>query len=134
MASGLSMPVGFKNGTDGNIQVALNAMKSSLSPHSFLGIDSEGRISIYKTKGNPYSHIVLRGGETQPNYDPASVAACQKALEAEGLRPSIMIDCSHGNSSKDHKKQPIVFQSVIDQVQAGNRGIVGMMVESNLSE
>ena len=134
MASGLSMPVGFKNGTDGNIQVAINAMKSSLSPHNFLGVDSQGRISVYKTKGNPYSHVVLRGGENSPNYDPQSVELARKALEQEGLRNKIMIDCSHGNSNKDHRNQPKVFNSVIDQVLAGNRSIVGMMVESNLFE
>lgn len=134
MASGLSTPVGFKNGTDGNIQVAINAMKSSLSPHNFLGIDSQGRISVYKTKGNRYSHVVLRGGEGQPNFDALSVAACQKALAAEGLNPKIMIDCSHGNSSKDHHKQPAVFAAVIQQILDGNDSIVGMMVESNLHE
>jgi len=132
MASGLSMPVGFKNGTDGNIQVAINAMKSALAPHSFLGIDPEGRISVFQTKGNPYSHVVLRGGDSQPNFDSASVAQCQKELEKAGLRQKIMVDCSHGNSNKDHNKQPGVFESVIEQVAAGNRSIVGMMVESNL--
>jgi 3-deoxy-7-phosphoheptulonate synthase len=134
MASGLSTPVGFKNGTDGNIQVALNAMKSALAPHSFLGIDPEGRISIYKTRGNPYSHVVLRGGDSQPNFDPESVAACQKALAEEKLNPKIMIDCSHGNSNKDHRRQPEVFAAVIQQVLHGNHSIVGMMVESNLFE
>jgi 3-deoxy-7-phosphoheptulonate synthase len=133
LASGLSMPVGFKNGTDGNIQVAINAMKSSLSPHGFLGVDSNGRISIYKTRGNRYSHVVLRGG-TQPNYDAESVAACAAALEKAGLRKKIMIDCSHGNSSKDHNKQPAVFRDVIGQITAGNQDIVGLMVESNLFE
>ncbi|MDL1871924.1 3-deoxy-7-phosphoheptulonate synthase [Deltaproteobacteria bacterium PRO3] len=134
MASGLSMPVGFKNGTDGNIQVAINAMKSALAPHSFLGIDPEGRISVFQTKGNPYSHVVLRGGDNQPNFDPASVAQCRKELEKAGLRQSIMVDCSHGNSNKDHNKQPGVFASVVDQVIAGNKSLVGMMVESNLFE
>ena len=134
MASGLSMPVGFKNGTDGNIQVAINAMKSALAPHSFLGIDPEGRISVFQTKGNPYSHVVLRGGDSQPNFDPASVAQCQKELEKAGLMQKIMIDCSHGNSNKDHNRQPGVFNAVIDQVREGNKSIVGMMVESNLFE
>src|SRR5262245_38766395 len=133
MASGLSTPVGFKNGTDGNIQVAINAMKSALSPHHFLGIDPEGRISVFQTKGNPYSHVVLRGG-SKPNYDTESVNRCEEALEKEGLRKSIMIDCSHGNSSKDHRRQPAVFDAVIEQVVKGNRSIVGMMVESNLEE
>ncbi|HCU23448.1 MAG TPA: 3-deoxy-7-phosphoheptulonate synthase [Deltaproteobacteria bacterium] len=134
MASGLSMPVGFKNGTDGNIQVAINAMKSAHSPHSFLGIDPEGRISVFQTKGNPYSHIVLRGGDRRPNYDSASVAECRAELEKSGLRPAIMIDCSHGNSNKDHRRQPGVFEAVVDQVAGGDRSIVGLMVESNLFE
>jgi 3-deoxy-7-phosphoheptulonate synthase len=134
MASGLSTPVGFKNGTDGNIQVAINAMKSSLAPHSFLGIDSEGRISVYKTKGNPYIHVVLRGGNSQPNFDRESVKACVKALEAEKLSPKILIDCSHGNSNKDHRKQPSVMKTIVDQVLEGNRAIVGAMIESNLFE
>lgn len=133
MASGLSMPVGFKNGTDGNIQVAINAMKSSLSSHSFLGINSDGRISVYKTRGNPYSHIVLRGG-TQPNYDVQSLKECQDSLAAAGLRQKIMVDCSHGNSSKDHNRQPLVFENVINQYIEGNNHIVGLMVESNLFE
>jgi 3-deoxy-7-phosphoheptulonate synthase len=134
MASGLSTPVGFKNGTDGNIQVAINAMKSALSPHHFLGIDAEGRISVFQTKGNAYSHVVLRGGNNKPNYDAESVRRCEEALEREGLRQKIMIDCSHGNSSKDHRRQPLVFEAVIDQVVGENRSIVGMMVESNLEE
>ncbi len=134
MSSGLSTPVGFKNGTDGNIEVAINAMKSALSSHHFLGIDPEGRISVFKTKGNPYSHIVLRGGNKKSNYDADSVKHCEEVLEKEGLRKKIMIDCSHGNSNKDHRNQPKVFQTVIDQVVAGNQSIVGMMVESHLSE
>jgi len=134
MSSGLSTPVGFKNGTDGNIEVAVNAMKSALSSHHFLGIDPEGRISVFKTKGNAYSHVVLRGGNKKPNFDAESVKHCEQILEKEGLRKKIMIDCSHGNSNKDHKNQPKVFQAVIDQVAAGNESIVGMMVESNLSE
>lgn len=134
MSSGLSTPVGFKNGTDGNIEVAINAMKSALSSHHFLGIDPEGRISVFETKGNPYSHIVLRGGNKKSNYDAESVKHCEEILEKEALRKKIMIDCSHGNSNKDHRNQPKVFQNVIDQVVAGNQSIVGMMVESNLSE
>jgi len=132
MASGLSTPVGFKNGTDGNIQVAINAMKSSLAPHHFLGIDAKGRISVFKTKGNPYSHIVLRGGSNRPNFDPESVSQCQSALKKAGLNEKLMIDCSHGNSNKDHNKQPSVFESVIQQVIDGNSSIVALMVESNL--
>lgn len=132
MASGLSTPVGFKNGTDGNIQVALNAMQSSLSPHHFLGIDSKGRISVFMTKGNPYSHIVLRGADGGSNYDAPSIARCEKALEKAGLRKKIMVDCSHGNSNKDHRNQPKVFEAVIEQVLAGNTCLCGMMVEGHL--
>lgn len=134
MSSGLSTPVGFKNGTDGNVEVAINAMKSALSSHHFLGIDPEGRISVFETKGNPYSHVVLRGGNKKSNFDTESVKHCEELLQKEGLRQKIMIDCSHGNSNKDHRNQPKVFQTVIEQVVAGNQSIVGMMVESNLFE
>ncbi len=134
MASGLSTPVGFKNGTDGNIRVAINAMQSSLNPHHFLGIDSKGRISVFMTRGNTHSHMVLRGSDTGTNYDAANIARCEKALEEAGLPKKIMVDCSHGNSNKDHRNQPAVFQSCIDQVVAGNKSICGMMVESNLLE
>jgi 3-deoxy-7-phosphoheptulonate synthase len=133
LASGLSTPVGFKNGTDGNIQVAINAMKSALSPHGFLGVDSEGRIAVYKTKGNPYNHVVLRGGK-EPNYDSASIAQCLDLLKKEGLRQKLMIDCSHGNSQKNHRNQPIVFQNVLDQMISGNTALCSWMVESNLEE
>lgn len=132
LASGLSTPVGFKNGTDGNIQVALNAMKSSLAPHSFLGVDSDGRISVYHTKGNPYSHVVLRGGKI-PNYDPKSIAQVQAELQQAGLKEKLIVDCSHGNSNKDYRNQPKVFREVITQVLAGNQAICGLMVESHLS-
>ncbi|MCB1213874.1 MAG: 3-deoxy-7-phosphoheptulonate synthase [Deltaproteobacteria bacterium] len=131
MSSGLSTPVGFKNGTDGNIQVAINAMKSCLAPHSFLGISSQGKISVYKTRGNAYSHVVLRGGK-DPNYDAQSVASCLKELKEAGLREKIMIDCSHGNSQKDHNKQAEVFHSGLEQILAGNKAICGFMIESNL--
>lgn len=134
IASGLSTPVGFKNGTDGNIQTAINAMQSSLKAHHFLGIDANGKISVFMTRGNPYSHVVLRGADSGPNYDPESIARCEKALEKNGLRRKIMVDCSHGNSNKDHKNQPKVFEHCIDQVLAGNTSICGMMVESNLHE
>ncbi|MCP5468486.1 MAG: 3-deoxy-7-phosphoheptulonate synthase [Deltaproteobacteria bacterium] len=134
MASGLSTPVGFKNGTDGNIQVAINAMQSALSGHSFLGIDSQGRISIYKTKGNPYSHVVLRGGNDKPNYDEESITHCIAELKKANLCSKIMVDCSHGNSNKDYKKQPEVFRNVISQISQGNRDLIAMMIESNLYE
>lgn len=134
MASGLSMPVGFKNGTDGNIQVAINAMKSSLSGHHFLGMDSQGRISIYKTRGNPYSHVVLRGGSKSANYDSGSIALVKEELAQAGLRHKVMVDCSHGNSGKDHRKQPTVLKKVIEQVVEGDKDIIGLMVESNIHE
>ncbi len=134
IASGLSTPVGFKNGTDGNIEVAINAMKSVLSSHHFLGLDANGRISVFKTRGNSYSHVVLRGGNKKPNYDAASVRHCEEVLAKEGLRKKIMVDCSHGNSNKDHRKQPVVFDAVLEQVLQGNTSIVGMMVESHLFE
>ncbi len=134
MASGLSTPVGFKNGTDGNIQTAINAMQSALKPHHFLGIDANGKIAVFKTRGNAYSHVVLRGADSGPNYDSESISRCEKALEKNGLRKKIMVDCSHGNSNKDHRNQPKVFDHCVDQVLAGHTSICGMMVESNLHE
>lgn len=134
MASGLSTPVGFKNGTDGNIRVAINAMQSALTAHHFLGIDANGRISVFMTRGNAHSHIVLRGADSGPNFDPANIARCEKALEEAGLCKKIMVDCSHGNSNKDHRNQPKVFRSCVDQVVAGNKSICGFMIESNLAE
>lgn len=133
MASGLSTPVGFKNGTDGNLQTAVDAMRSALMPHHFLGMDIQGRISVYQTKGNSYSHVVLRGGK-KPNYDSASVKRCAQMLESAGLKRKIMIDCSHGNSNKDHRRQPLVFEAVLKQVNQGNSDIIGVMIESNLRE
>jgi len=133
MASGLSTPIGFKNGTDGNVQVAIDAMRSSLSSHHFLGMDPQGRASVYKTTGNSYSHVVLRGGK-KPNYDSKTVEACAGALSRAGLRSKIMIDCSHGNSNKDHKRQPIVFAEILRQISRGGSPIIGAMIESNLKE
>jgi 3-deoxy-7-phosphoheptulonate synthase len=133
MASGLSMPIGFKNGTDGNVQVAINAMKSTLSSHNFLGIDLQGRPSVFRTKGNSDCHVVLRGGK-EPNFDRKHIVDCEKMLEKASLSKRIMIDCSHGNSNKDHKNQPKVFQSVMKQVKEGDSSIIGMMIESNLFE
>lgn len=132
ISSGLSMPVGFKNGTDGNIQVAINAMKSSLTSHHFLGIDQDGKICKFSTRGNKYGHIVLRGGGGKSNYDKDSIEACEKALEKAGLRKKIVIDCSHDNSNKDHNLQPQVMESGIKQIKDGNKSICGFMVESNL--
>jgi 3-deoxy-7-phosphoheptulonate synthase len=134
MASGLSMPVGFKNGTDGGIQVALNALHSASASHNFLGIDQRGRVSVFKTKGNAYGHIILRGGGGKPNFDPINVKLVEDKLKQADLLPRIVIDCSHGNSNKDYKLQGIAFESVIQQILDGNRSIVGMMLESNLDE
>src|SRR5262249_35070397 len=123
-----------KNGTDGNIQVAVNAMQSALKPHHFLGIDGNGKIAVFMTRGNSYSHVVLRGADSGPNYDPESVARCKATLLKTNLRQKIMVDCSHGNSNKDHKNQPKVFDHCIDQVVAGETSLCGMMVESHLHE
>jgi 3-deoxy-7-phosphoheptulonate synthase len=133
MASGLSMPVGFKNGTDGSVQTAIDAMKSSRTPHSFLGIDQDGATSIIKTVGNPDSHVVLRGGREGTNYEPHQVAAVCEALRKGGLRPMLMVDCSHANSGKDPRRQPQVWQSIVDQRASGRREIIGAMLESHLN-
>jgi len=131
MASGLSTPVGFKNGTDGNIQVAINAMQSASLPHHFLGINQDGQVTVLRTSGNRYSHIVLRGGD-RPNYDSVSVAICEKMLRQHSLPVNIMIDCSHGNSFKDPDLQPLVLDNCVNQILEGNRSIVGVMLESHL--
>ena len=134
MASGLSMPVGFKNGTDGSLQIALDAMISARTSHSFLGIDQDGVTSIIRTTGNPVGHLVLRGGRIRPNYDTASLHAAEQQLTKAGLPPVLMVDCSHANSGKQHARQEEVWRSVIDQRTHGNRAIIGMMVESYLQE
>lgn len=133
MSSGLSMAIGFKNGTDGSLDVAVNAMKSVSHPHSFLGIDQQGKGSIVRTKGNAYGHVVLRGGGGKPNYDSVNVALCEKALEKAGLRKSIMVDCSHANSSKDPGIQPLVIQDITHQILEGNQSIQSLMIESHLN-
>ncbi|MDN3516022.1 3-deoxy-7-phosphoheptulonate synthase [Aquisalimonas lutea] len=132
MASGLSTPVGFKNGTDGNLQTAINALHSVANPHSFLGINYQGQCSIVRTRGNPYGHIVLRGGGGTPNYDSVSVALCEKELTEGGLPRNIVVDCSHANSNKDPALQPLVLDNLVNQITEGNRSLVGMMVESNI--
>jgi 3-deoxy-7-phosphoheptulonate synthase len=132
MASGLSMAVGFKNTTDGNLQVALDAMQAAGSPHTFLGMDEEGRGAIVHTTGNPERHLVLRGGGGRSNYDAASVAEAASLCTARGLPNRVMVDCSHGNSGKDHTRQPMVFRVVLDQVLGGSPHIMGMMLESHL--
>ena len=133
IASGLSTAVGFKNGTDGSLSVAINAIKSSRESHHFLGLNEAGQITVYETKGNRYSHVVLRGG-VQPNYDKSSVALCEKKLNEEDLPPRIMIDCSHGNSNKDFNLQSSVAHNCIDQVLDANQSIIGLMLESNINE
>ena len=132
MASGLSTPVGFKNGTDGSLVVAINALKSARQPHHFLGINEDGRSAVMQTRGNNYGHVVLRGGAGRTNYDSVSVALCEQALQKAGLPDRIVIDCSHGNSNKDPSLQPLVARDCIEQVVNGNRSIIGLMLESNL--
>ena len=132
MASGLSTPVGFKNGTDGSLAVAVNAIKSSRQSHHFLGLNDGGRITVYQTKGNKYSHVVLRGG-AKPNYDSRSIKSCEKQLIDSGLPMKIMVDCSHGNTNKDYRLQPKVAKSIVNQVKKGNQSIMGIMLESNIN-
>jgi 3-deoxy-7-phosphoheptulonate synthase len=132
MASGLSFPIGFKNGTDGNLQIAIDAMNAALHSHSFLGINREGLTSIVQTTGNPDVHMVLRGGSKKPNYYPEDIKKTEEMLEKSGLFPTIMVDCSHGNSEKNHEKQPLVLGNVVEQIAAGNRSISGVMIESYL--
>ncbi len=132
MASGLSTPVGFKNGTDGNLDTAINGILSASRPHSFLGINGEGQSSIIRTRGNRYGHLVLRGGGGQANYDSVSIALAEAALAKAGLPKNIVVDCSHANSAKKPELQPLVLQDCIHQIIEGNRSIVGLMIESNI--
>lgn len=134
LASGLSFPIGFKNGTDGNMQIAIDAMIAAKSGHSFLGINREGLSSIVQTTGNPDVHIVLRGGSLGPNYHPDDIVKTEQMLAKANLPVTIMIDCSHGNSEKDHTKQPLVMESVISQIEEGNHSISSVMIESYLEE
>jgi 3-deoxy-7-phosphoheptulonate synthase len=134
MASGLSMPVGFKNGTDGSLQLAVDAMHSARTPHSFLGIDQDGVTSIIRTAGNPAGHIVLRGGRSRPNYDAASIHATEATLTAAGLPAVLMVDCSHANSGKEPARQEEVWRSIIEQRAVGTHSVIGAMIESNLRE
>jgi 3-deoxy-7-phosphoheptulonate synthase len=133
MASGLSSPVGFKNGTDGNLDVAINAMLSSAQPHTFLGINGEGQVALTQTRGNAYGHLILRGG-AQPNYDSVAVAEAEAELAKAKLPINIVVDCSHGNSRKNHALQSLVLKDVVGQIVDGNRSIKGVMLESNLGE
>jgi 3-deoxy-7-phosphoheptulonate synthase len=132
MASGLSTPVGFKNGTDGSLAVAINALQSARHPHHFLGITQQGQSAVFRTRGNRYGHIVLRGGGGRTNYDSVSIAVCERELEQADLPPRIVVDCSHGNSNKDPGLQSQVAENVANQILDGNRSIVGLMLESNL--
>lgn len=132
MASGLSMPVGFKNGTDGSLGIAINALQSAASGHSFMGINKTGQVSVIKTQGNPDGHIILRGGK-QPNYDSVCVSDCEVDLSNAKLSAGLVVDCSHANSSKDYRRQPLVAQNVVNQILEGNQSIIGIMLESHLN-
>ncbi len=134
MASGLSSVVGVKNGTDGSLAVAVNALRSMTKPHRFLGINPSGQVAVIHTRGNDLAHIVLRGGNASTNYDRDSIAACEKSLREAGLPTNIMVDCSHANSNKDHRRQPVVARAVGHQIEGGNASIIGIMLESNLAE
>jgi 3-deoxy-7-phosphoheptulonate synthase len=133
MASGVSMPVGFKNGTEGSLQVAINAMTSARAPHHFVGINADGQTAIIKTMGNPDRHLVLRGGGGRTNYEAQDVAKAEAAVAGEGIARSIMIDCSHDNSRKDHTRQRLVAREVLQQFREGRQSIMGLMLESNLN-
>ena len=133
MASGLSMPVGFKNSTEGSLEVAINAMEAARAEHTFLGIDNSGKTCMVNTRGNDMGHLILRGGRTGPNYDAASLAKASEMLSAADLPPRFMVDCSHANSNKDYAKQSIAWNDVIGQRAEGNDTIVGLMLESNLN-
>ncbi|BAU63710.1 phospho-2-dehydro-3-heoxyheptonate aldolase [Stanieria sp. NIES-3757] len=132
MASGLSMPVGYKNGTDGSLHAAVNAMLAATTPHHFLGINMDGLASIVKTTGNPDGHLVLRGGADRPNYYAEDVQSAANSLKKKGLNHRLMIDCSHGNSSKDYTRQSIVLDEIAQQIEAGCLDIMGVMIESHL--
>jgi len=134
MASGLSMPVGFKNSTDGNLRIAIEAMLSARHPHHFLGIDQDGQTCVVTTRGNASGHIIMRGGYDRPNYDPVSVTMAEEQLIEAGLSPLIMIDCSHANSGKRPRLQAHVLKSVLQQRFDGNASIIGVMIESNMLE
>lgn len=132
MASGLSSPVGFKNGTDGGLTVATNALNSVANPHRFLGINRGGQVSVFTTRGNPYGHIVLRGGSSGPNYDSVHIRLCEEALTKADIKHNIMVDCSHANSNKQPELQTLVVENVASQILEGNRSITSLMIESNL--
>jgi len=132
MASGLSTPVGFKNGTDGALATSINALQSVRHPHHFLGITQQGQSAVFRTRGNSHAHLVLRGGGGRPNYDAVSIAVAERELGAAKLAPNIVVDCSHGNTNKDPARQPAVAENCVGQIAEGNRSIVGLMLESHL--
>jgi 3-deoxy-7-phosphoheptulonate synthase len=132
MASGLSTPVGFKNGTDGSLSASINALQSVRHPHHFLGITQQGQSAVFRTRGNQHAHIVLRGGGGRVNYDAVSIALAERELTTAGLPANIVVDCSHGNSNKDPSVQPLVAENCVTQIVDGNRSIVGLMLESHL--
>lgn len=133
MASGLSMPIGFKNGTNGSASAAINAMKAASSGHSFMGINGLGQVTLLNTTGNPFGHVILRGG-AQPNYHAEDIAEYEIKLRQANLTTNLMVDCSHGNSLKDHSKQVAVLNNIIEQIVAGNQSIIGFMLESHLHQ
>ncbi len=133
MASGLSTPVGFKNGTDGALGASINALQSVRHPHHFLGITQQGQSAVFRTRGNPHAHIVLRGGGGRVNYDAVSIALAERQLTQANLPATIVVDCSHGNSNKDPSVQPLVAENCVTQILDGNRSIVGLMLESHLN-
>jgi 3-deoxy-7-phosphoheptulonate synthase len=134
MASGLSMPVGYKNGTDGSLQVALDAMMAARTPHAFLGIDADGRTCVVHSQGNPWECLILRGGRSGPNYSPDSIKFAADELARHNLPSRLIVDCSHANSNKDFRRQCVVWNSVVEQFASGNPSIAGVMLESNLVE
>ncbi len=133
MASGLSMPIGFKNGTDGSLSTAINAMQAASAGHRFMGISHDGQVALLTTKGNQNGHVILRGGK-QTNYDSVSVAECEQEMAKSGLDAALMVDCSHANSCKDYSRQPLVAEDVLHQIREGNKSIIGLMIESHLNE
>ena len=133
-ASGISIPIGFKNGTDGNVQIAIDAIRTARAPHSYIGMLPSGHGGVFRTRGNPYGHLVLRGSSHGINYDAVGIGEAKRKLATIPNPPRILVDCSHGNSAKDYKRQKIAFQDVIIQCRAGERGIAGIMLESNLKE
>ncbi|KAL0084917.1 3-deoxy-7-phosphoheptulonate synthase [Phycomyces blakesleeanus] len=134
LASGVSFPVGFKNGTDGNVRVAIDGIGSASAPHHFLGVTKSGTVSITHTTGNPDCHVILRGGNDGPNFDKEHILAAKQAMIKAGLRPNIMVDCSHGNSNKDHRNQPKVADNICEQIASGETSVIGLMIESHINE